>query len=311
MEKRNYMIVYNAEPLGYSEKAIQNWHNKGYNYTAGSWDVVNKKQTFEGVETLIVRLGRKINAGILDKFPGLKNVVTATTGTDHIELNDLKKRGIKLYCLKEHSDFLDTIPSTAEHTWALIMSLIRNIPAANENVKAGIWNRDKFRGNQLKNKTIGIIGLGRTGKKIAEYATAFAMKVQYYDPYVSSTSFKTCLNLTELLRTSDIISLHVHLNEETKEMVNFKNIKLLKKGCLLINTSRGKVWDEQAVAFALKTKLSSGVATDVLSTELENVQESLLWKLQNENYNIIITPHIGGATWEAMWACEEYLSEII
>lgn len=301
------MIVLNAEPNGYSQNAIKTWEQKGYKYIASNWDEIDSRNSFTNVNILIVRLARKIDKNILDKFPSLTHLFSATTGLDHIEVDILNERGIKLVSLRGHDDFLKTIPSTAEHTWALLLALIRNIPAANEDVKLGNWNRDQFRGYQLKEKKIGIIGLGRTGKKVATYAQAFGMHIQYFDPYVNEQSFYKCSSLDELLSSSDIISLHVHLNEETHQLIGKQQISKIKKDSLLINTSRGNILDESAVADALTAKQIKGIATDVLSTELADIKLSPLWQAQQRKENIIITPHIGGATCDAMWACEEYL----
>ncbi len=301
-------IVLNAEPFCYSPKAIQIWTNNGYNYLESSWNEINSKQNWPEVEILVVRLAQKIDSDILIKFPNLKKVVSATTGLDHIDIKALNDKGIRLISLRGHNDFLKTIPSTAEHTWALIMALIRNIPNANDHVKKGGWNRDLFRGIQLKNKTIGIVGFGRTGQKVAEYARAFNMKVKYYDPYVKVQQDIKINSLKHLFEQSDIITFHVHLNEETHHLLNNKNIQNLKINSYLINTSRGSIWDESAVLKTLIKKKILGIAIDVLGTELDRINTSPLWQAQQKGYNVIITPHIGGATWDAMWACEEYIA---
>ena len=301
------MTVLNAEPNGYSEKAIESWKQKGYVYKASGWDEIETTRSFDDVTILIVRLAKKINKSIINKFPNLTHLVTATTGLDHIDQESVKEKGIRLVSLRGHDDFLRTIPSTAELTWALLLALIRNIPAANEDVKSGHWDRDKFRGYQLKGKMLGIIGLGRTGKKVATYAQAFDMQIQYFDPYIFERSFHKCDQLEELLSSSDIISIHVHLDDETHHLINEHNISTIKKDCLLINTSRGNILDEGAVVKALISKEIRGIATDVLSTELEDIRSSPLWQAQQKNESVIITPHIGGASCDAMWACEEYI----
>ena len=303
------MIVLNAEPNSYSEKAIESWKEKGYNYIASNWSEIENTDSFSDVNILITRLAKKIDGSVIKKFPSLTHLVTATTGSDHVDLDILQEKNIKLVSLRGHDDFLKTISSTAEHTWALLLALIRNITIANEDVRLGNWERDKFRGYQLKEKKIGIIGFGRTGKKIASYAQAFDMQVQYFDPYVNENSFHKTSSLEKLLNSSDIISIHVHLNEETKHLIGKHNVSALKNDCLLINTSRGNVIDEVAVAHALQSKKIKGIATDVLSTELTDIRLSPLWQAQQKNENIIISPHIGGATYDAMWACEEYLAK--
>lgn len=302
------MIVYNAEPFGFSTKAITLWEKKGYKYIDGDWDKIDKISNFKQVEVLIVRLSRRVDAVILDKFPDLKVLVTATTGLDHVDLLGVKERGIKLCSLFGHDDFLSTIPSTAEHTWALLLALVRRIPAADTHVAEGNWVRDKFRGHQLKGKTIGIIGLGRTGQKVAHYADAFEMKVIYYDPYVDLPGYEKKKDIRTLLGESDIVSIHVHLNESTEHLINRNNLKHCRDGLFMINTSRGRIWDEVSVAQALTKGKIRGLATDVLETELDDIKASALWQLKRGGYNIIITPHIGGATLDAMRLCEEYLA---
>ncbi len=299
--------VLNVEPYQYSHKAIALWKEKGYKYVASSWAEIQKGTYFEKVSILIVRLGHYVDATALKNLPNLKYLISATTGHDHIDLEVLKERSIDLISLRGSDKFLKTIPSTAEHSWALLMALIRKIPDANQHVKLGKWDRDLFRGYQLKDKTIGIIGLGRTGLKMASYATVFDMNIQYYDPNVSLKPFYKCGELKELLESSDIITIHVHLNEETKHMLNEVAIKHIKNKAFLINTSRGKIWDESQIVKAIYDNTIAGIATDVLSTEIDDIKKSPLWNAQQKGKNIIITPHIGGATYDAMWACEEFI----
>ena len=178
--------VYNVEPLGYSKKAVKVWQDLGYVYIEGSWDQVDKSKVLPDIAVLIVRLQRTVNKEVLDKFTSLDTLVSATTGHDHIDIEYLKLKGIKLLSLRGQHEFLNTVPSTAEHTWALLLSLVRKIPASSTHVKNGNWNRDMFRGVQLKGKTLGIVGFGRTGKRVAIYAKAFDMNIKYFDPYVST-----------------------------------------------------------------------------------------------------------------------------
>jgi len=311
MERKQIVKVINAEPLNYSKKAISIWKESRYEYVASSWEEIENEILFEDVLILIIRLNRYVDKTILDKFPNLKFLISATTGHDHIDLDYLKLIDVNLISLRGEDKFLKTIPSTAEHTWALLLTLIRKIPQANEHVKLGNWNRDLFKGFQLKDKTLGIIGLGRTGLKVAKYAKVFDMSIKYFDPFVENTDYFKCNNLQELLETSDVITIHIHLTENTINYINKKNINFVKKGALLINTSRGAICDEEALVKALKDRQISGIAVDVLSTEIENFKDSYLWKAQQEESNIIITPHIGGATYDAMWACEEFIIDKI
>jgi len=304
-------IVLNAEPKGYSHNAILSWTDKGYIYKESSWEEIDYIKYNYDVEILIVRLAKKVDNTILKKFPNLTHIVTATTGLDHIDIDSVNTLGIKLVSLKNHLNFLKKIPSTAELTWALLMSLLRNIILANEDVKRGFWDRDKFIGNQLRGKKIGIIGLGRTGKFIARYAKAFRMNIYYYDPYINDKVGIKVEKLEELLEICDIITIHVHLNNETKHLLNSKNLSKLKHNSIIINTSRGKIIDEFSLEQLFSNKIISGFASDVLYDEFSDIKQNPLWNLQNKGYNIIITPHIGGATIEAMQLCEEFIIKYV
>lgn len=300
------MTVYNAEPLGYSEEAIKEWESNGCNYISGSWEDIDNGESFTDITFLIIRLERRFDESVYLRFPNLKVLISATTGLDHIDLGCLKKYSIKLISLRGQDDFLNTIPSTAEHTWALITSIVRNIPKAYNSVLNASWDRDSFRGYQLFNKTIGIVGYGRLGKKVASYAHAFGMRVVFYDPYIESDhDYASKVNtLEDLVSQSDLVSLHLHLSDTTRNILNKDIISSAKKIPYLINTSRGGLWNEEDVVDALKSNRIKGVATDVLCDEFIDISSNPLWEAMKNGMNVIITPHIGGATWDAMHSCE-------
>ena len=304
-------IVFNIEPFSYSEKAKETWISKGFTYVGGSLDELIRFQEASHVEVLITRIRYRLDDTILSFLPNLKAVVTATTGLDHIDEVVLNTKGIQIYSLKPHKEFLDTVPSTAEHTWALMMAIIRNIPSANSDVMKGNWERDRYRGYQLKGKTIGIVGLGRTGMKVAKYAQSFNMEVVYYDPYVFNATWNKVNSLIELAKCADIVTIHVHLQQDTMNLIDNCFIDNCKDNIFIINTSRGKVCDELALVNGFRNNKIRGIAADVLSCELTNITHSHLWRAQQEGANIIITPHLGGATWEAMWDCEIFLSNYV
>lgn len=313
MENRKDLMktVLNAEPLGYSEEAVYAWKLKGHKYVASSWKEILSKKIFKGVNILIVRLGGRVDREVLNKFPDLETVVSATTGHDHLNIEDIKAQGIRLVSLRGQKKFLTKITATPEHTWGLLLSLVRKIPVANDHVKQGKWERDLFKGHQLQHKTLGIVGLGRIGSKVASYGKSFDMKIQYYDPYVKSSKYKKCNSLAQLLSTSDIVSIHVHLSSETENLLNERNLQNIRQGAFIVNTSRGKVLNERAVVSLMKSKKIAGVASDVLDSELDDISKSQLWKAQQLGYNVIITPHLGGATWESMWECEKFVVGLV
>lgn len=298
-------IVLNAEPLHYSPVAMQHWESAGYMYK--TLETLSPSE-YSYVEVIIVRIARFVGTDFLKPYTNIKGIISATTGWDHLDIAHFQERNIRLCSLREHKEFLKTIPSTAEHTWALLMALVRKVPQANQHVKNGQWNRDMFRGMQLKGKKLGILGMGRTGRKVATYGQAFQMKIIYMDPYVTDAEFQKVDNLHLLMQESDILTIHVHLNNETKGIINAEALDAANPGLFMINTSRGGVWHEDAVAETLRSGRLGGIATDVLESELENTQGNPIVQALHDGLNVVITPHIGGATWEAMWDCEVFLA---
>ncbi len=262
-----------------------------------------------GVETIV-------DKKLLDRAKRLKVIGSHTTGIDHIDVDYAESKNIRVITLREAPiEFLDDITATAEHTIALMLSFIRKIPWAFDDVRRKKWQRSKFFGNQLKDKTLGIIGYGRIGRRVARYALAFDMKVMAYDPYGKED--KDMIHLVELdylLQNSDIISIHVKLTPETERMIGFNEFKKMRKRPLIINTSRGRVIDEDALLYALEEGLISGAAIDVLSYETKRSNPLLGNKLveyARSHNNLLITLHLGGATYESMRLTGLFIGEKI
>lgn len=260
-------------------------------------------------DVLFVRLRFKLTQGVLAKAPNLKYILTATTGLDHIDVAYFESRGGKVISLRGETDFLGSIPSTAEHTWALLLALLKKIPASFEDVRDDNWHRDAFKGHNLKGKKIGILGLGRVGKQVAHFAEAFGLEVGYFDIAAQTNSYKSFSNPQELFGWADIISIHIPLHDATINFVNELLLQHCQPHAVLINTSRGAVWDEKCLAEMLKQNRIGGIATDVVSDEYhkENIKNNPLVQLANSAYNVIITPHIAGATYESMAMTEEFI----
>ncbi len=230
----------------------------------------------------------------------LKLFVTATTGSDHIDISALNRRGIPLLTLKDRKEVIRNITPAAEHSWLLLMACARRLRAAVNGVLLKEWDRNKYPGIMLRGKTIGIIGCGRIGQWVARYATAFEMKCLGFDPYVCpwpGTIEKT--DLESLLKTADFISVHVPLNEETLQLLGQKEFRNIKKGAVLINTSRGEIIDESAVLEALLEGRLAAVGLDVLTSEPDIADHPII-KYAETHQNVIITPHIGGFSPEAL-----------
>ncbi|GHA50370.1 3-phosphoglycerate dehydrogenase [Salinimicrobium marinum] len=262
------------------------------------------------VDVLMIRLEHIVNEEVFEKANKLKFILTPTTGLNHIDMDAAGKREVKIISLKGESEFLAGIPSTAEHTWALMLSLLRKIPAAHKHVMQGEWKRDEFKSHNIYHYKLGILGFGRVGKQIAEYAKVFKMPFVFYD---TDPNLKDQANavedLEQFMEEIDILSIHIPLNLENTQFLNEANLKYLKRTAYIINTSRGEVIDEAILADMLINKKISGLATDVLASELSSKSRSNnpLIKAAQHLDNIIITPHIAGATYESMWRTEEFV----
>lgn len=236
---------------------------------------------------------------ILKHFNG--TILTASTGLNHIDTNYCKQRNIKVLSHKNDTRFLNDLPSTAELAFGLMSSIVRNIPSSFDDVKKGNWDYDSHMGHQLQGKSIGIIGYGRLGKMMSKYCWAFGMNVRLYDPYEGYE------DLDSLLKESDIISLHVHASDETKHMINKKTLGKLKNNSYIVNTSRGEIVNEHDIVEALRSGKLKGYATDVIEDEYGNRENSPILNGVKEGLNILVTPHVGGMTWEGqqkayMWS---------
>ena len=261
------------------------------------------------VDVLIVRMETLVDKKVLDNAKKLKIIGTATTGVNHIDAEEAEKRGIKIINLSG----THTVP-TAEYTFSLILSLIRRIPWAFENMKNGKWERYKFFGAECEGKTFGIVGLGKIGGRVAEYAQAFDMKIIAYDPYVDKAKAKEqnieLVSLQDVLKKSDIITIHSMLTKETENMIGLKEFQLMKRSAFLVNAARGMIVNEKDLVKALESKLIAGAALDVYNNEpLE--KESELVKYAKKNGNLLLTPHIAASTNESIRNAALYvISEI-
>ena len=303
--------ILNVEPLNYSAEARQILRSIG-RLDERSLTRAELLDCLIAYDVLIVRLGFQVDCEVIDAGQRLKVIVTATTGLDHIDEEYAKQRGITVLSLRGETEFLRTIPATAEHTWALLLTLVRRIPWAFQSVQAGYWDRDAFRGYELCGKRLGIVGLGRIGEKVARYGLAFGMSVSVFDSYRPEwpNDIKRCETLEELLCLTEVLSLHVSLNRETIGMIGRQELLLLPTGAILINTSRGAVIDEQALYDVLMSGHLGGAALDVLTHERATPGDTgrALLEYAKSHHNLIITPHIGGATFESMARTEVFMA---
>lgn len=260
-------------------------------------------------DILITRLRHQVDAELMDASPKLRVVVSATTGLDHIDTDYAVRKNIAVLSLRGETEFLRSIPATAELTWGLLLALTRNIPSAHTSVLAGEWQRDRFKGHELAGKRLGILGLGRIGEKVARYGLAFGMQVNAYDPRrkdaLPGVGMKE--SMPDLLCETDVLSVHAPLNEETVNLVGASELNLLPRGSWLINTARGAIVDEAALLDALQSGQLAGAALDVLAGERTNERQIII-EYARSHSNLLLAPHIGGATYESMRATEIFMA---
>lgn len=241
---------------------------------------------------LIVRSATQVTAEVIEKGTNLEVIGRAGTGIDNIDVNAATRKGI----LVMNTPGGNTI-SAAEHTFALMMSLCRNIPQGDRSMKEGKWERKNLSGCELSEKVVGIIGLGKIGREVALRALAFNMKVLGYDPIMSEDAAAKLgiklLSIEELMLESDIITLHVPLNDKTKNLISLETLKKCKKGVKIINCARGGVVNEDEIVEAIDGGYVSGAAFDVYSEEPPKNEKMV------KHPKIICTPHLGASTVEA------------
>jgi len=261
------------------------------------WNVVlstkdNLVAEIKDAQALIVRSATKVTSDLLDKAPNLRCVGRAGVGVDNIDLDAATKRGIIVMSTPGGNAV-----SVAEHTFALMLSLARQVPRLDKAFHEGRWEKSSAAGMELSGKTLGLIGLGRIGSEVALRAEAFDMRVLGYDPYISEAAAKEfsveLVPLDRLLAESDFVSLHTALSPATQNLINAESLAKMKKGAYIINAARGELIEEGALADALKGGHIGGAGLDVFA--VEPPKNSPLIGLPN----VIATPHIAGSTTEA------------
>ncbi|HBE42402.1 MAG TPA: hypothetical protein DDW27_14590 [Bacteroidales bacterium] len=291
--KKKLIVAYNMNHL-------PDFHARASNFitTCQAIDYIDLFEKIPDYEYLIPSVKYALDRKLLMNAVKLKAISTPSTGTDHIDFTACEELGIKVFSMKNDTEFLSNITATAELAFALILNVIRMIPSANLHVLDGKWDASGFCGRELQGKTLGIIGFGRLGSIMGDYGLAFRMSVIAYDPYkkIQREGIRQ-VNFDELLNKSDIITIHVHLNDETRGMIGRDVFRQIKRGVVLVNTSRGAIIDSDALIEALEDGTVYGAGLDVIDNELAgNITEHPLVKYARRKSNLIITPHIGGVT---------------
>lgn len=267
---------------------------------AGEFEVVeafrDKQRLVENLQdahALVVRSETKVTRELIDAAFQLKVIARAGIGVDNIDVEAATWKGIAVL----NAPAANTV-SAAEHAMGLLLGLVRRIPWADRSMRQGEWDRHRFQGVELRGKTLGIVGLGRIGAHVATLARAFGMKLLAHDPHVTEGRARELgaelVSLEDLLARSDVVTLHLPLTPETRNLVNAQRLALMKPTAVLINAARGGLVDEKALLEALESGRLAGAALDVFETE-PLPPESPLRKAER----VILTPHLAGSTVEA------------
>src|SRR3989339_1614974 len=251
------------------------------------------KEIIKDYDALIVRSDTKVTKDIINAASILKVIGRAGVGLDNVDLEAATSKGI----IVMNTPAGNTI-STAEHTMSMILALARSIPSADSSIKTGEWKRSKFMGVELYGKTLGVLGLGRIGTEVSKRALSFGMKIVAYDPFLSKEVAKQLgieiVELKDLFKVSDFISVHAPLTDATRHIISDKEIAMMKDGVRLINCARGGIIDEAALLKALDSGKVSGAALDVFEKEPPDFSSPLL-----KHKKVVLTPHLGASTEEA------------
>ena len=253
-------------------------------------------------DALVVRSRTKVDKEVLDHAVRLKLVARPGTGLDNVDVEYAKAKGVQVVNSPE-----SLVEAVAEHVTLLMLALSRKLVVADQSMKQGKWEKNSLMGRELKGKVLGIVGLGRIGRRIGEIARTLGMSVMMYDvitipPDVIEKLQCKVVGLDELFCAADFITLHVPMTEDTRHMVNEKRLASMKKTAFLINTSRGGVVEEAALVAALKEGRIAGAALDVFETEPPT--GAILTAP-----NLVLTPHIGGQTEEAQVSAISIIGE--
>jgi len=293
-----------AAPL--HEKAIEVLKNAGFEVVYEEYPDEERLIELVGdVEAIIVRSKPKVTRRVIDAAPKLKVIGRAGVGLDNIDLEAAKERGIKVVNSPAASS-----RSVAELVFGLLFAVARKIAFADRKMREGVWAKKQCMGIELEGKTMGVIGFGRIGYNVAKIANAFGMRVLLYDPYPNEERAKevggTFASLEDLLKESDVVTLHVPLVDATYHLINEERLKLMKPTAILINAARGAVVDNEALVKALQEGWIAGAGLDVYEEE-PLPKDHPLTKLDN----VVLTPHIGASTEEAQMRAGVQVAEQI
>lgn len=293
------------EPKDFSRKAVDMLNSIG---EVTPFDGEDLDNYLVDKEILFIRLAYFIGSDFLQKAKNLKYICTPTTGLNHIDIEECEKKKIEIVSLKSEYNFLSTIRATPEHTIGLVLSLLRNYKEAFLSDNNPHWDRENYKGYELYENSVGIVGFGRVGKILAKYFKAFGAKVYFNDIDDSIREIHGAIKLStpeDVINKSNIVILSASYTESNHQFFDKKKIGLLENK-YFINTARGELVDEEYLITKIDQNFFKGIAIDVIQNEQSNNNLDKLLKLAEAN-NLIVTPHIAGATYSSMHRTEEFI----
>ncbi len=301
-----------AESQDFSPRALEILSNE-FQVECADLDLAGLKSRIKEFNCLWVRLRNYVDSSLIAAASNLKVIATNTTGLNHIDLTAAAEHGVAVVSLRGEVEFLKSIRATAELTIALTLAVLRKINAAHEHVVAGGWDRVPFKGHEIFEKTVGIVGYGRLGSIVAGYFKAFGAKVLICDPKFAGRrqvdGFEV-RELHQLLADSDIVSLHANYTPENEKFFGQREFQSMRANAVFVNTARGELVDELALVEALREQRLGGVALDVISSEHhQGAALPILRQMARKNPNLVLTPHIGGNTFESLSRTEDFLAK--
>ena len=280
-----------TDPISDSGISILDKNNCEIIYKADNKDQI--PEALPDIDAWIIRSGTKISTEDINLAKKLQVIGRAGVGVDNIDIKAATKHGVVVMNVPDGNSI-----SAAEHTMAMILALSRNVHLGHHTLNQGLWERANLVGNELKNKVLGVVGLGRIGREVINRALSFNMKILGFDPYVNKELYKDdkvkIVDIDELTKNADIITLHVPLNDSTRNLFNTDRLSTMKKTAKIINVARGGIINESDLASALNNDIIAGAGIDVFENEPLSPKSSLL-----SAKNILVTPHLGASTFEA------------
>jgi D-3-phosphoglycerate dehydrogenase len=252
-------------------------------------------------EVLFAPLGFPVDEAKMARCPRLRAIVSNTTGVPHIDIAAAKQRGVAVCALHDEQEFLARVTPTAEHTIGLMLAAWRRVPAAHTAASSGRWDRRPWGAPRMFSRmALGIVGYGRLGRMVAAIATAMQMRVRWFDPYVAGG----VSSLEELARGCDVLSLHAPATPQTRGLVSRRVLERMPKGGMVINTARGELLDTDALLDLLEAGHLAAAALDTVDGEYDpefsaRFADSRLARYARAHDNLLLTPHIGGSTYDA------------